>query len=452
MAEIVRMPKSGLTMREGILTKIHAGLGAVVKKGDIIMEFETDKISGDITANSDGIVLELYASEGDTVEVLAPIGLIGKEGESTADKTEAPKKESSAEQAIEAAPIAQATKTVAAMQTGGRLLASPYAKKLGRDYGIDIAALIGSGPNGRIQKVDVLAAIEAQRVRATPLAKKLARENGIDLKELSGTGPMGRIQKDDVLSSIADSHSSAKQAVQPLESAPVQGGARREKMTSMRKTIANRLSLSKQTIPHVYFKSDVDASAMIDVKNRLAAASQKKLGKKISLNDIILLATARALSEFEMFNAQVDGNDIVYFDEVNLGFAVSLDKGLIVPVIRNADTLSLGLLASEAAALAEKARSGRLTPDEFTGGTFSVSNLGAFGIDEFTAIINPPESGILAVGSVAERVIAQNGQMVIKPMVSLTLSVDHRLIDGAVAAAFLKRVKEILEDAYSLLL
>lgn len=459
MAEIIRMPKSGLTMREGVLTKIHAKVGAAVKKGDIIMEFETDKTSGEITTGSDGIVLELYASEGETYEVLTPLGLVGIAGEK-GDETAAEAPKAELEKSMEVTQAIQSLGRAITMP-GGRLLASPFAKKLSRDYDIDITMLAGTGPNGRIQKKDVLAAIEAQHVRATPLAKKLARDNGIDIKSVSGSGPQGRIQKDDVLSSLAAA-SAPLASMQELPAAPMapmqaqpqaaSGGMRREKMSSMRKTIASRLTQSKQFIPHVYFKSDVDASALIDVKNKLAAASEKKLGKKISLNDIILLATARALSQFEIFNAQIDGNDIVYFDEVHLGFAVSLEKGLIVPVIKNADTLSLSQLSSQAAALSEKARSGKLTPDEFTGGTFSVSNLGAFGIDEFTAIINPPESGILAVGSLTERVVVQNGQMVIKPMLSLMLSVDHRLIDGAVAATFLKRVKDILEDAYSLLL
>jgi len=188
------------------------------------------------------------------------------------------------------------------------------------------------------------------------------------------------------------------------------------------------------------------------MKNRLAVASQKKLNRKISLNDIILLGTARALAEFDIFSAQLDGNEIIYADVVNLGFAVSLEKGLIVPVIRNAEKLSLSEAAVQASTLAEKARNGKLLPEDIEGATFTVSNLGALGIDEFTAIINPPESGILAVGTVSDKVVVIAGQIVIRPMLTLTLSVDHRIIDGAVAAAFLKRVKEILEDAYSLLL
>jgi len=453
MSIIVRMPKSGYTMREGIIGKIHVEQGVAVKKDDIIMEYETDKISGEITAEADGTIIKLYAKEGETYEVLAPLCVIGVRGE-TFEGDDSPaepvlREEIPASATIHKEQAPPLVETAVASMIDGRILATPYAKKLGKDNDIDLWGLAGTGPNGRIQKKDVLAASVALRIFASPLAKKIAGEQNLNLKNIIGTGPRGRIEKDDVLAALS-ADSSVEQVLSKITNLPTI--RRREKLSSMRKVIANRLSQSKQTIPHVYFKSDVDATGLLEMKNRLAVASQKKLNRKISLNDIILLGTARALAEFDIFSAQLDGNEIIYADVVNLGFAVSLEKGLIVPVIRNAEKLSLSEAAVQASTLAEKARNGKLLPEDIEGATFTVSNLGALGIDEFTAIINPPESGILAVGTVSDKVVVIAGQIVIRPMLTLTLSVDHRIIDGAVAAAFLKRVKEILEDAYSLLL
>lgn len=453
MSIIVRMPKSGYTMREGIIWRIHVEQGAAVKKDDVLMEYETDKISGEITAEEDGTILKIYAVEGETYDVLAPLCVIGAKGE-TFEESEspgqaAPPEETSTEAAIQEVLTESPARVAVAKLINGRILATPYAKKLAKDNNIDLLELTGSGPNGRIQKKDVLAASLTVRIIASPLAKKIAGENNLDLKNIIGTGSRGRIEKDNVLAALSAA-SLVAQALPIVANMPAVG--RREKMSSMRKVIATRLTQSKQTIPHVYFKCDVDASDLLEVKNKLTKASQKKLNRKISLNDLVLLATARALAEFDIFSAQLEGNEIVYADTVNLGVAVNLDKGLIVPVIKNAGRLSLSEVAVQASAFVEKARTGKLLSEDIEGATFTVSNLGALGIDEFTAIINPPESGILAVGSVSDRVVAIDGQIVIRPIMTLTLSVDHRIIDGAVAAAFLKRVKEILEDAYSLLL
>jgi len=440
MAETIKMPKNGLTMREGTVAKIHVKKGAAVKKGEPLIEYETDKITGEIESPRDGTVLEIYAQEGDTVEVLAPLLAIGDPGEAVA--AEVKTAEAAAEERYEqpAAPVANATAPAAL----GRKLASPLARKLARDYGLTLDGIPGTGPDGRIVKKDIERALEASKVRATPLAKKIAREKGIDLSTVPGSGVGGRIQKTDVESV----------QIQPVSApmAAVRAGGRREKMSAMRRTIAQRLQQSKQTIPHVYFKCEVNAAALLEQKNTISPVMQQKYGQKLSVNDIILAAAAAVLREFPVFGARSDGDEIVYMDAVHLGFAVSLENGLIVPVIRDADKLPLPALAIEAAKLAIKAKAMQLKTEEITGGTFTVSNLGSYGMEEFFAIINPPESAILAVGAAMEKAVVIDGSIAIRPMMTLCLSVDHRIIDGAVAAAFMKRLKETLENPGILLI
>jgi len=440
MAETVKMPKNGLTMREGTVAKIHVKKGEAVKKGQPLLEYETDKITGEMESPQDGTVLEIYVQEGDTVEVLAPLMAVGDPVEAVAAAAKIAEEKPVAQDApVEIKPTAV---------IGGRILASPLARKLARDYGFALENITATGPDGRIVKKDVEQAMQTSKVRATPLAKKFAREKGIDLKRVPGSGPNGRIQRSDV--ETMERPQIQKPPVQAAAAVPA--GARREKMSAMRRTIAQRLQQSKQTIPHVYFKCEVDATGITEVKNTISPVMQQKYGQKLSVNDIVLAAAAAVLKEFPVFSAQVDGDEIVHMDAVHLGFAVSLENGLIVPVIRHADRLTLAALSMEAAKLAGKAKAMQLSREEITGGTFTVSNLGGYGLEEFFAIINPPESGILAVGTAIEKAVAVNGQLAVRPMMTLCLSVDHRLIDGAVAAAFLKRLKETLEDVHQLIL
>lgn len=438
MAEYAKLPKIGLTMKTGKVASIKVAVGDSVKKGDVLAEFETDKITGDVESPTDGMVLELLVAVGDEIEVLAPMMLIGSEGETADSKTKtAPAVSQPAAAAVSA--VTEAVRPAVSAKEGW-VLAMPLARHYAKQMGVDLSAVQASSADGILRKKDVERALNDSVVRATPLAKKIAKENGIDLHEVTGTGPNGRIGRDDVLNAVP--------APAAPQAAVVTGGSTRKKMTGMRKVIAERLTMSKQTIPHVYFKSDMDATALLALKDALKDASAKGLAPKVSVNDIILKAVATVLAQMPVMFSQLDGDEIVSFDDVNIGMAVSVDNGLVVPVIKAADKLSLGAVAATAAALAGKARSGQLTPDDYQGGNFTVSNLGASGIDEFCAIINPPEAAILAVGAAREKAVVVNGDIVIRPMMTLTISVDHRLIDGAMAAEFMKKLKETIENIY----
>jgi pyruvate dehydrogenase E2 component (dihydrolipoamide acetyltransferase) len=440
--EYVKLPKIGLTMKTGTISALKKGVGDSVRKGEIVAEFETDKITGEAESPVDGVVLELFATVGEEIEVLAPIAGIGQPGEKPASAAPAEVKAEAQPEVPEAKTEIKETVPAAKAATG-RVLAMPLAKRYAKELGIALEDVEASAPDGIVRKRDVEQALERNTVRATPLAKKVAKETGVDLHDVAGTGPGGRISRDDVL---AAAQTKPAQAPATVSAAVPEGGVTRKRMSGMRRTIAQRLAQSKQTIPHVYFKAEVDATAMLALKDALKDAAGKGLAPRVTLNDILLKATAAALKKHPVLTSQIDGDDIVTFDAVNLGMAVSVPGGLVVPVIRDAGALSLGELARQSASLAEKAREGRLAGEEMTGGNFTVSNLGASGIDEFSAIINPPEAGILAVGAVKEKAVVVNSQVVVKPMTTLTLSVDHRVVDGAEAAEFMKTLKAILEN------
>ena len=451
MAEYVKMPKIGLTMKTGTISAIKKVVGDSVRKGEVVAEFETDKITGEAESPMDGVVLQILAHVGEEIEVLASIALIGAPDEKPAKASvpvavEVPVAKEAAPVAPAAAPAAEVKEeTVSAPAAGGKTLAMPLTKRYARELGIELEEVAASSPDGIIRKKDVERFLQHSTVRATPLAKKIAKEMGVDLKSVTGTGTGGRISREDVLAAAAQVEEKTAPVAVPAAAAPT-GGVTRKRMSGMRRVIAERLSQSKRTIPHVYFKAEVDATALLALKETLKDATSKGLAPKITVNDLLLKAVAASLQKHPDMYAQLDGEDILYFDEINLGMAVNVEGGLVVPVIKDAGALSLGMLAQQTAALADKARGGKLSPDDYTGGNFTVSNLGASGIDEFSAIINPPEAAILAVGAVKEKAVAENGQVVVKPMMTLTLSVDHRIIAGALAAEFMKTLKASIEN------
>ncbi|HWR22120.1 MAG TPA: dihydrolipoamide acetyltransferase family protein [Feifaniaceae bacterium] len=437
MAVAVNMPKLGLQMTSGVITQWLVAEGDAVKKGDPIFSIETDKIVSDVESTASGTVLKILVPAGGEAKIMEPCCYVGAPGEKLPD---AAAEVNAAAEPVTQPPAAPAPELApaAAEAPAGRLFATPYARKLAKDFGVDIHTVRGTGPNGRIQKRDVLSAQEDGRVRITPAAKKLAEQSGVDYAALSGSGPNGRVQKEDVLSAVRtpDAASDADCTIKP--------------MSAMRKTVARRLTESKQNIPHVYYEDEVDATGLIAARELFQNAALKKNGSKLTYNDIILKAVAAALAEFADVNAQIRGEDVAYFRHVNLGFAVSIKNGLIVPVIKKAEEKSVAELSKEASQLTEKARSGRLVPEEFTGGTFTVSNLGGYGLENFHAVINPPESGILAVGAIRKKPVVVNDAIVVRPMMRIAASLDHRLVDGALAAQFLARVKQLLEDAAAL--
>ena len=447
MASVIIMPKQGLLMEEGTITKWLAKEGEQTTEGAPLFEMETDKLTITMDSTATGTVLKILHPEGDTVPITQPIAIVGEPGEdisgllgdapaATPRAAEKPRA-SAAEAAPAAAPV-----PVVEHAPGERVFSSPRARLRAEENGVDIAAVPGSGPDGLVVERDVQNYI-ANQPAVTPLAANQARIQGIDLSGLTGTGPNGKITTEDLHIASA--------AVEPAPAAePIPGqltrGTRTEAMSGMRKAISRNMLTSKSTNAQTNHRMVVDMTAAVALRRQY-----KALGIKISYNDIIVRACAKALQDFPIVNASVDGSDIVYHDYVNIGTAVSVPGGLIVPVIRDADIIGLTGIAAKSAELIEKAREGRLTEADYHGGTFTVSSLGMFDLDDFVAIINPPESAILAVGKIAKTPVVVTDdegedQVVIKSMCALCLSYDHRIIDGAEAAKFLQKLKSYLQN------
>ena len=395
MATDVIMPALGVAQEKGTLINWLKVEGQSVIKGEPLMEVETDKATVEIEAPASGILTNVIASPGDEIPVGNKIALILAPGEK-AEGTSA--KPSTAVRArAEAAPQKPAKTELAPARTEE------------------------SRPSGIIP--------------ASPAARRIAREKGVDLSTLRGTGPEGAILAEDVARSLATE-------------TPASGGPPRIKetvqLTPMRRIVGERMAKSKQSAPHFYLSMDVDMTEISRKRNALKTAGDAIVP---SINDYILAASARALSDFPSLNAAFTDKGVELYTDINLGMAVAIEDGLVVPVIRNADRLSLAGLAKQSRALAEKAQKKKLFPLDYEGGTFTVSNLGMFGVDNFVAIINPPQCAILAVGQVAPRVIAHGEGIAVRPMMTMSLSADHRVVDGAMAARFLQEIKALLEKA-----
>ncbi|HKC47881.1 MAG TPA: dihydrolipoamide acetyltransferase family protein [Gemmatimonadales bacterium] len=412
MATTVVMEALSPTMEEGRLVKWSKAVGDAVKTGETLAEVETDKAVMELVARADGQLLKQVVAEGATVPVGATVAIVGAAGEK-----------------VDSAPAAAAPAKSAQLSAVG---SQPSARP---------AAAPATVPT------PVAPADATRVVRASPLARRLAKERGVDLKLVQGSGPGGRVVMRDLESAGAVAVAVPRVAV----AQPVGGAAYRDvPLTQIRKTIAKRLAASLGPVPHFFLTTEVDMERAADAR----AALNQQLGDqgKISVNDILLKATALALVKHGACNAWWQDDHIRYWHEVHLGVAVAIEDGLITPVIRNTDRKSLLEISAEARELAGRARERRLKPEEYTGSTFSVSNLGMFEIDQFTGVINPPEAGILAVGTMAAKPVAVDGQIVVRRRLRMTMSCDHRVIDGATGAAFLKTLKQMLENPLAMLL
>lgn len=445
MATIVIMPKQGLMMEEGTITSWLKKEGEAVTAGEPLFEMETDKLTITMDAEASGTLLKILHPEGDVVPITQPIAVLGEPGEDVsalvggdaapaqaavpAEAAPAPAAEAPAAPAVERAP-------------GERVFSSPRARLRAEENGVDIAAVPGSGPDGLVIERDVNAYM-ANKPAVTPLAANIAKAQGVDLSGVTGSGSNGKIKVFD----LPGGSPAAAPAAQESPAAVQQSrGTHTEKMSGMRKAISRNMLASKETNAQTNHRIKVDMTAAIALRKQY-----KDLGIKISYNDIIVRACAKALADMPIVNASVEGDSILYHDYVNVGTAVSVPGGLIVPVIKDADIIGLSSIAARSAALIEKAREGRLTDADYHGGTFTVSSLGMFDLDDFVAIINPPESAILAVGKIAKTPVVvtdEEGEdaIVIKSMCALCLSYDHRIIDGAEAAKFLQKVKNYLQN------
>ncbi len=435
MATNIVMPQLGLTMTEGTIMKWYKKEGDQVKTGEVLAEIATDKITNELEAPEDGVLLKITAEEGQCVPVKATIAVIGAAGESVVQEGPAGEKiqneEEKSPQCAETA-VPEKENTKARANAGEWIKASPAARKLARDKGIELADIVGTGPGGRIVERDVLACEEkgASSVTATPLAKKTAKEYGLKLEEIAKEG---RITEEDVLAAIKRSTPSAETGA---------GESQVVALTPIRKVIAQRMSESWNTAPHVTLSVDVDMTMAGKLKENL----QKATEKKYSYTEIIVKCVAQTLQDYEEVNASWTAEGIKKHKNVNVGVAVAIDSGLVVPVIRDAQRKNISGIREDLASIVERARSGNMLPDDMQGGTFTVTNLGMFGVDHFTPIINPPESAILGVCRIVKKPVVIGENIEIRPIMTLCLSFDHRVIDGALAAKFMQRVRQYLEE------
>ncbi|XDD47944.1 pyruvate dehydrogenase complex dihydrolipoamide acetyltransferase [Leptospira sp. WS39.C2] len=459
MAKIQEMTQLSPTMEEGTIVKWLKKEGDSVSPGDILAEVETDKAVMEMEAYDSGVILKIIQGEGTKLKVGEALAVIGKPGEDiTSLLSNLPKKQSSSGE--EPKPTASTPTQTQTKDTSKEILTpkedsggdespnltksnassadtqKPPSSNLPPSYSKEQTNGTTTVPRGTL------------RVLASPLAKSIAIEHGIDLHKVIGTGPEGRITKKDVLDTLTKGSGTSTFSFETQVNDEVIS------LNGMRKTIAKRLTESKQNLPHFYLNVDVNAKALESFRkeiNEFQVAQSPDSPAKVSLNDIIVKATAAALRLHPKVNASFQGDSIKQFGRVDVGIAVSIDGGLLTPVIRDANRKSILQISSEVKELAKKARDRKLKPEEFTNGTFTISNLGMYGISRFTAIINEPESGILAIGSVEDKPVVENGNVVAGRVLSLTLSCDHRVIDGAVGAEFLKTLRSFLEKPNLLL-
>lgn len=440
MAQAVILPKLGQTMEEGAIVKWLKKPGDIIKKGDILFELETDKAALEVESFFEGILLAVIVGEGITVPVNTVVGYIGAKGEKIPDtpppppKTDTPKKiKASAQQAVQQPAnqpdLSPAPATVAAVQAAPKpalpkiFRISPRAKALAAECVIDPHKITGSGPDGRVVEkdvVDYLAAKGYDKLKITPTAKELAHHEKLDILNIRGTGPSGKITVDDVKRAV-------REKPQP--------------MSKMRQVIARRLTESFSSVPHFYVTVNVDMTDLLAYRKKL-----KNNGQDFTVTDFIFKAVILALLEYPQVNSSTDGATVSWHSTVNLGMAVSVSDGLVVPPIRNAQELSMEELHSQTQRLAVRAREGKLLPDEMSGSTFTVSNMGMLNVDNFNAIINPGESAILAVASTTPTPAVIDNEVKIRQMMKITLSADHRIVDGALGATFVNFIKNKLED------
>lgn len=433
----IKMPQMGQSVEEASIVQWLKKEGERVQKGEPLASIQTDKAEIEYESPESGVLRKILVPADELVPVMTVIALIG-EPEEALPEVGAPRTEDlgpATAPATESTPggeerprVPTAVSADAPREGHG---ASPRARAKAKELKVDVAHVKGSGAGGRVMEADVLArAEEAGSVKITPTARRVAAAQGVDVAQVTGTGPHGKIMKADVARTAA-----------PTPAAPAPAGpSRRTPLSPMRRIIAQRMAESMYSAPHYYVTVEVDMAAAAAFRSAMTTL-------KLSYNDLVMRATARALQKWPQVNVRWAGDAVEEVADINLGFAVALPTGLIVPVVRRAQDKSVQDISRECRELTEKARTGKLLPDDYQGNTFTISNLGGFGVDHFTAIINQPDSAILAVGQIKERVVVIDGGIHVRPVMKLTLSSDHRVIDGALAAQFMGTLKEILETA-----
>ncbi len=466
MVTKVHMEALSPTMEEGQLVRWLKDEGAEVKEGDVLAEIETDKATMELVARGSGVLRKRFVSEGQTTPVGAVIAVIAAPDEDISDiLQEAPAGAGEPTHAAPSEPAPGKTPSERDAAAAGRALAaSDKTEREQAATGMQAAVespdrrptpAVGTtqerAQGGRVEEVAMPP--EDGRIKASPLARKLARDAGVDLATVQGTGPGGRITKRDIEAALAaPAPAATAPGVAAPAFAPAAPAAEVEDVpvTQMRKTIAKRLATSIGPVPTFYLTIEVDMGRMLELRQRVNERLEPQ-GIKASVNDFLIKAVAAALTRHPEVNASWQDNVIRRYGRVHIGVAVAVEDGLITPVIRDAHAKGIAQIAQEVKELAARARERKLQPEEYTGATFSISNLGMFGIEEFTAIINPPEAAILAVGKVEEKPVVENGQVVVRPRMRMTMSCDHRVIDGATGARFLQTLKDYIEEPVMML-
>ena len=452
----VLMPALSPTMTEGKIARWLKKEGDKVKSGDVLAEIETDKATMEVEAVDEGSLGKILVAGGtENVKVNTPIALILEEGE---DKGAL----------AAAAPAPKAAAAPAPAASSAAPSATPLAQRMAQQAGVDLAGVAGSGPGGKVTRNDVATATGSApapkaagggRIFASPLARRIAEQKGLDLSQVAGSGPNGRIVKSDVEGAAPGAKAPAGRPAPssaPTPAAAVIAGPTPHRViphSTMRKVIAKRLTESKQQVPHFYLTLDCDIDALLKGREALNAQSPKGEGAyKLSVNDFVIKATAMALRKIPAANVSWSDEGMIVYDRADISVAVAVPGGLITPIVFDAANKGLIQISSEMRDLAKRAKENRLKPEEFQGGTFSISNLGMYGIKHFEAVINPPQAGILAVGAGEQRAVVKNGQVTVANVMSVTLSADHRAVDGAVGAEFIAAFKKLIEEPLSMLL
>jgi pyruvate dehydrogenase E2 component (dihydrolipoyllysine-residue acetyltransferase) len=451
MATNVIMPALELAQETGKILKWIKSPGDSVSKGEPLLEIETDKVTVEVEAPASGILRDVTAGVGDVVPVGKTIAVIV-----AADEARTPTPAGPPAPGLSAPPAAEPVK------------ASPLARKLAEQHGVDLARITTA--SGKIEKADVVAYVEAQKtpagngaaaaapataagrlVAASPKARRLAAERGVDLRALRGSGPGGAVIADDVpvakAPAIAARAAGAPATASVAATAGMTATAGAQGVGNVWRIMAERMTSSWTTVPHFFLVREVNVTRLASWLGQ----ARKQSGAQVSYTDLLVRVVAAAMAQHPRVNVSWKDGTIVQHPEINVGLAVALDDGLVVPVIHRADTLTLAQLAEHRRDLVARAQSGKLRPADIQGGTFTISNLGTFGVDAFSAIVNPPQAAILAVGRIADRVVAANGQAVVQPTMVLTLSCDHRALDGARGAQFLGALAELIEEPLALL-
>ena len=458
----ILMPALSPTMTEGNIAKWLKKEGDKVRSGDVIAEIETDKATMEVEAADDGVLGKIVEPAGaQGVKVNSVIGVLLSEGEDASSI--GPVEKSPPALTAAAAPRQQpaAAQPQPAQRGGnGEIAATPLARRMAEQAGVDLGAVQGTGAHGKVTRDDVTAARagaqgaaqsagDGGRIMASPLAMRMAAQAGLDLRTMKGSGPDGRIVKRDIEQAIAGPRArqmppAGAPAARPATPQPSRPGETftRVPLSTMRKVIAERMAHSKSTVPHFYLSMDAEIDELMKVR---AALNERNKETKLSVNDFVIKACAQALREVPQANATWDDGAVRLYDVVDIAVAVALDEGLITPVIRDADQKGLAQISAEMKDLAARAKARKLMPEEYQGGSFTISNLGMYGVKEFQAIINPPQAAILAVGAGEKRPVVKDGALSVATVMTLTLAVDHRVLDGAIGARLLAAIKRLVE-------